>query len=178
MYVGGTDSRKNLERLIDMFARAVAKGVKEDLVLIGHDFKQKDFNDTMLLLRHIEKSNIKSRIKIIGYVNDEELSTYYSQATAMVFPSNYEGFGMPVLEAMQASCPVICFNNSSIPEVAGDSALMVESEDQFIKAIIDISHKPKLREKLILSGKQRAGQFSWEKTAALTLSALERAAKP
>lgn len=176
LYVGGTDSRKNLIKLVDMYDKALGRGADVDLVLIGYDFEQSKFYDTACLLKHIDKSPAKKRIKIIGYADDTALATYYSQAQALLFASEYEGFGMPILEAMQAGCPVICFKNSSIPEVAGDAAIMVSTVDDFIDGIVELAKSEKLHKELVRKGKKQAVSFTWENTAILTLKALEESA--
>lgn len=176
MYVGGTDSRKNLIKLVDMYEEALKRGVDVDLVLIGYDFEQSKFYDTARLLRHIDKSPAKKRINIIGYADDAALAAYYSQAQALLFASEYEGFGMPILEAMQSGCPVICFNNSSIPEVAGSAAIMVDTEDAFINGIIQLAKSDKLRKEMIQKGKKQVAGFTWKNAAELTLKALEESA--
>ncbi len=177
LYVGGTDSRKNLIKLVDMYEGALNGGIDVDLVLIGYDFEQPKFYDTARLLKHIDKSPVKKRIRVVGYADDAKLATYYSQAQALLFASEYEGFGMPILEAMQAGCPVICFNNSSIPEVAGNAAIMVDTEAAFIDSIVQLAKSEKLRKELIQKGKKQVAGFTWENAAELTLKALEGSAK-
>ncbi len=176
IYVGGTDSRKNLHQLVDMFTRAVEQGLDMDLLLIGYDFTQTNFYDTRKLLEHIEESSAKSHIKIIGYADDQKLATYYAQAKALLFSSEYEGFGMPILEAMQAGCPVVCFNNSSIPEVAGKAAIMADNKTDFINGIKRLANSEKLRQELIRKGHKQASMFTWETTARKTYDAFKKAA--
>jgi glycosyltransferase involved in cell wall biosynthesis len=107
-------------------------------------------------------------------VSDEDLTLFYQNALCFVLPSLYEGFGLPVLEAMQYGCPVITSNVSSLPEAGGDAALYFNPED-----ISDIAAnlrlmitKPQLRKELIKKGYQQVKKFSWEKTANATLKAL------
>ncbi len=176
LYVGGTDSRKNLMQLVDMYEEALKRGANVDLVFIGYDFEQSKLYDTARLLKNIDKSPVKKRIKVIGYADDADLATYYSQAQALLFASEYEGFGMPILEAMQSGCPVICFKNSSIPEVAGDAAIMVSTADDFIDGIVELAKSEKLHQELVRKGKKQAAGFTWENTAMLTLKALENSA--
>ena len=176
-YVGGTDARKNLLKLVDMFAKALEGGLDMDLLLVGHDFTQASFFDTVKLLRHIESSSAKLHIKIVGYADDKDLATYYAQAQALLFASEYEGFGMPILEAMQAGCPVVCFDNSSIPEVAGKAAIMARSEDEFISGIQQLAGSEETRQTLIRKGYTQAKHFSWKITAQKTYQALRQAAK-
>ena len=98
---------------------------------------------------------------------------FYREAELLAYPSYYEGFGLPVLEAMTLGTPVVTSNTSSLPEVAGDSALLVNPHNSFeiAEAILAIINNSQLRQNLILKGKQRAKQFSWTKTARLTLNA-------
>jgi len=102
----------------------------------------------------------------IGYIDDEDLNILYSNSLFFTFLSQYEGFGMPPLEAMQAGTPVITSNNSSIPEVVGDAGIMIDynNEEQCIKALEDLYFNEKLRNNYIIKGVERAKLFSWEKT--------------
>jgi glycosyltransferase involved in cell wall biosynthesis len=112
-------------------------------------------------------SPVHDRIHFAGYVPDEDLPALYSLATIFAFPSHYEGFGIPILEAMACGTPVVCADNSSLPEVAGDAALLVEASDTDALAdamwqlLIDTS----LRERLIQRGYEQATKFTWEKAA-------------
>ena len=114
-----------------------------------------------------ETSPLRERIHFAGYVADEDLPALYSLATLFAFPSHYEGFGIPVLESMACGTPVVCANNSSLPEIAGDAALLIEATDT--EALADAIHHlvidTPLREKLIQRGYEQAGKFRWEKAA-------------
>ena len=102
-----------------------------------------------------------------GYVPDEELSLFYRAADVFVYPSLYEGFGLPVLEAMAAGCPVVTSNASSLKEVAGDAGILVDphSIEDIGQAILDVVCQRELREDLIKKGLIRAKEFSWDKAA-------------
>ena len=102
-----------------------------------------------------------------GYVNDEDLPTLYSNAEWFVFTSQYEGFGLPPLEAMQCGCPVITSNNSSLPEVVGDAGLMIDwdSDEQHVEAYEKYYFDKALREEKRRKGLERAETFSWKKTS-------------
>ncbi|MBA3873796.1 MAG: glycosyltransferase family 4 protein, partial [Anaerolineae bacterium] len=104
------------------------------------------------------------RIHDLGYVDDAQLTLIYRKAEALVFVSQYEGFGMPLLEAMQQGCPVICAPLAAIPEVVGEAGIIVNSEDaeDWVKAILTVL--PEQRDKLIAAGRERAAQFTWAKT--------------
>jgi glycosyltransferase involved in cell wall biosynthesis len=107
----------------------------------------------------------KEKIIRLGYVNDEDVNILYSNSLFFTFISQYEGFGVPVLEAMQAGTPVITSNNSSLPEVAGDAAILIDydSEEQCIKAFEDLYFNEDLRKQYIQKGIERANLFSWGK---------------
>ena len=97
----------------------------------------------------------------------------YSQAHAFVFPSLYEGFGLPILEAMQCGCPVIAYNTSSIPEVAGDAAILVDPSSALRDKIALVLENTKVRDRLSRAGLAQARKFNWERTAKETIKALE-----
>jgi glycosyltransferase involved in cell wall biosynthesis len=126
-----------------------------------------------------EASPVRKRIHLTGFVADEELPALYSLADLFAFPSHYEGFGIPVLEAMACGIPVVCADNSSLPEVAGDAALLVEGTDTdalaeaMAKLLIDIS----LRERLIERGFEQARRFTWEGAAKRLLRVYEDMAR-
>lgn len=114
-----------------------------------------------------------------GYIADEDVAGLYSGALALVFPSLYEGFGFPVLEAMQCGLPVITSNTSSLPEVAGNAALLVDplSEDAIVEAMQALVRDEALRERLVQAGYEQARQFTWERAAQQTLAVLREAAQ-
>jgi glycosyltransferase involved in cell wall biosynthesis len=102
----------------------------------------------------------------LGHQPDEVLLYLYRRALALTFPSIYEGFGLPIVEAMAQSCPVICANTSSLPEIAGDAAMIVELEPaKWVDAIRELAGNPKQREELIAAGRRRAGHFTWKRCA-------------
>lgn len=115
------------------------------------------------------------RILRLGFVPDEDLAALYQSATALVFPSLYEGFGIPLLEAMASGCPVISTNWGAMKEVCGDAALLVDSRkpEEIADAVVRLVETPGLREEMIRRGRLRAEKFSWERTARETLAILE-----
>jgi len=119
-------------------------------------------------------SNIPSNVHILGYVDDNELKALYENALGFIFPSNYEGFGLPILEAMNCGCPVISSNSTSLPEVAGDAVRYFSPlvMNELICAIKDFISNPVLREKLQILGQIQSEKFTWNKTARATLTAL------
>jgi len=116
-------------------------------------------------------SNVGDAVIFLGYVKEELLWSLIKQANCLCFPSLIEGFGMPVLEGFAAEVPVITSNASSLPEVAGEAAFLVqqpENEEEIAQAILRIADDKNLREKLIKAGKERVKEFSWDKTVEQT----------
>jgi glycosyltransferase involved in cell wall biosynthesis len=175
-YVGGADPRKGLIELVDSMEEVWKQYPNLQLVLAGKDILSPDAWDAINLRDKISKSTRPDRIITPGFISDADLAWLYANAMAFVFPSRYEGFGLPVLEAMQAGCPVVAYDNSSIPEVAGDAALLVPDGQTMVPAIKKVIEDKELRQALIKKGKQRADQFTWEKTAKETLAVLEEVA--
>jgi glycosyltransferase involved in cell wall biosynthesis len=120
---------------------------------------------------------LDGEVRFPGWVSDDELEGLYASAACFVFPSLYEGFGMPVLEAMRRGVPVACSDRSSLPEVAGDAALMFDPErpEQIAAAIEELLTDPAQAERLRAAGRERAARFSWEATARATIASYERA---
>ena len=115
--------------------------------------------------------DLKKDIEFTGIVSDERLAALYQNAAVFVFPTLYEGFGLPVLEAMACACPVITSNTSSLPEVVGDAGILVNTKDvsALCAAIERVLTEPGLRERLQNAGVQRAKLFSWERAARETV---------
>ena len=164
---------KNLKNLLIAFAkiadRKIMKGYK--LVLAGNSYYVEGEH-------YLKKyfTPIKDRIILLGHFDDKEIALLYNAADIFVFPSLYEGFGLPVLEAFACEVPLICSNATSLPEVAGDAAYMVDATepDQIATAIVDIVSDSKLRKSLIEKGRKRAQQFTWEKCAKNTLEVYKK----
>lgn len=176
IYVGGADARKNIVGLIEAFDLACSKGSSLDLVLVGNDFLNIGFPEMPSIMARIDASPYKQRIHLKGYVSDKELALLYKYASVCSFASLYEGFGMPVLEAMHAGVPVVAYRNSSIPEIADGVAMLADTPAEFARALTKLSHDKALQTKLARLGKSRAKEFTWTRTAELTLLALHRAA--
>ncbi len=182
LFVGTLQPRKNISRLIEAFNEVIkssshkVKKSGEDLELVIVGKKGWLYED---ILAAPKKLGIEDRVKFLEGVTDGELTLFYKNALCCVLPSLYEGFGLPVLEAMQHGCPVITSNISSLPEAGGDAALYVDPEN-----VTDIAEKiqklvsdEKLRNELIEKGYKQVKKFSWEKTAKATLKVLEEVAK-
>jgi len=167
LYVGQIQPRKNLVRLIKAFNLLAHENPTWQLVLVGgHGWKHKTINQA------INDSPVKNNIHQLGTVSDKVLRALYWGAQVFVLPSLYEGFGMPILEAMSSGCPVVTSNNSSLLEVAGGAAVLVnateeESIKQGIKAAIS------RRNELIKKGIDRVKYISWEETTKQTLAIIE-----
>ena len=169
LFVSTLEPRKNITNLISAF-NFLKQQHKIDhyLVLIG----QKGWQYKSIFMS-IENSPWKSYIHHFNYLSDELVALFYSKADVFVYPSYYEGFGLPVLEAMTLGAPVVTSNTSSIPEVVGDAALLIDPNDpiQLAEAILKVIRDSQLRQELIDKGKERTKLFSWERTARETLQA-------
>lgn len=163
LYVGGRSAYKNFYFFAQIFSKISQRYPDLSLVCTGSGFN----SDEDLFLK---KLGIRDRTYSY-FVNDSELSYLYQKATCFVFPSLYEGFGIPVLEAFHSNCPVLISNTSSLPEVAGDAALLFQPKDpvSLFNALERIISDNLLREELIAKGAERLAYFSWDKTAENTL---------
>jgi glycosyltransferase involved in cell wall biosynthesis len=174
--VGSIQPRKNLARLVRAYARLRDErpGVKlPKLVLVGK--KAWLYDET---LQVIEESGAGDQILLTGYVSESDLPALYSGAICFVYPSYFEGFGLPPLEAMKCGAPVIVGNQTSLPEVVGDAGLMVDpfDEAEIASALARLIDNPDLRDQLRVKGLKRAAQFSWHDTARRTLEVYEQVA--
>jgi glycosyltransferase involved in cell wall biosynthesis len=160
---GTLEPRKNLARLIDAWASL--DGTDHDLVIVGPPGW--DFAGLVARAR-------AERVRLPGYVSDEELAALYRLCDAFCYPSLYEGFGLPVLEAMRCGAPVVTSNVSSLPEVAGDAAVLVDPRDvsAIRTALARLLADPDERARLSAAGLRRAADFSWERTARATRDVL------
>lgn len=158
--VGTLEPRKNLVRLVEAFARIRDRQV--GLILVGG--KGWFYEE---LFARIEALDLQERVVCAGYVDNEALPLWYNAATLLAYPSLYEGFGLPVLEAQACGTPVLTSNASSLPEAAGDAAVMVPPDDvEALTAALDMLLSDEaLREELRERGLRHAAQFSWQRTA-------------
>ncbi|RME46231.1 MAG: glycosyltransferase family 1 protein [Chloroflexi bacterium] len=167
LYVGINKPHKNLTRLVEAWAQIAQYAARTTLVIAGHEdprYPQARQRAAALGL---------DSVAFLGPVAEEDLPALYSGAELFVFPSLYEGFGLPVVEAMACGTPVACSNVSSLPEVAGDAALLFDphTPEAIATAIQQVLRDTDLRAVLRQRGLEQAGQFSWERTARLTLEA-------
>jgi glycosyltransferase involved in cell wall biosynthesis len=170
LYLGRLQARKNLVRLVEAFSRIQHFGVPHKLVLAG---KRDSLFDPVL--SRIRGLKLDRRVILPGYVRSEHIPFFYSAADLFVFPSLYEGFGLPVVEAMACGVPVVTSRGSSLEEVAGDAALLVDplDEEAIASAMTSALEDAALRSRLREAGLKRASDFSQEKTATKTLAVYE-----
>ncbi len=167
LFVGTLQPRKNIVKLIEAFSK-----LDSDLKLVIIGKKGWQYEE---ILNAPEKYGVADRVIFLHNVGDEDLPSFYKNAEMFVLPSLYEGFGLPVIEAMKYNCPVITSNVSSLPEAGGDAALYVDPTDA-----TDIKNKmeklikdDKLRHELVEKGNEQVKKFSWERSAKETLAVLE-----
>lgn len=171
LYLGGFDQRKNLATLLQAFAHLrKALGDKYQLAIAG-ELPAQDTPFFPHPRRLAWEVGLEKGVIFIGWVSEEDKPALYSAATLFVFPSLYEGFGLPVLEAMACGTPVIASNAASLTEVVGDGGLLVEPQDvdALAEAMIAVLTDSRLRASLRQRGLEQARRFSWERTARETL---------
>jgi glycosyltransferase involved in cell wall biosynthesis len=167
LFVGVLQPRKNLPRLISAFRIARERaGLPHRLVIAG-----KVGWKAAPIVAAIQQAEAAGHAQYVGYVPDVDLPALYGGAAAFLFPTLYEGFGLPVLEALACGTPTLTSNVSALPEVAGDAALLADPTDEpsLADAIIALLTDESLRARLAAAGPARARQFTWERTAQLTL---------
>jgi glycosyltransferase involved in cell wall biosynthesis len=173
--VGRLNPRKNLITLIKAFSSAKNTGtIPHKLVIAG----RKDYR-THDITNFIRKNSLNEHIIFPGFIPDKELPYIYNQADLFVYPSLYEGVGLPVLEAMKSGVPVITSNNSSLLEIIADAGITVPPLDseQIARALINLLNNPELRSKYRHKGLERANKLNWEETASHTLAVYEEVYK-
>lgn len=171
VYAGQWKAYKNVDLLLEVMAGIDPANFPDlRLVLIGKE-------DPRVPMRaEIARRGLQDRVVLTGFVSDEELLALYQEATLFAFPSRYEGFGLPPLEAMAAGIPVIASNRASIPEVVGDAGLLLAPDRvlEWQAAIESLCADPARRDELSTRGKARASEFSWSRTAERTVEAYHR----
>jgi glycosyltransferase involved in cell wall biosynthesis len=169
--------RKNLIHLIRCFLRLLAEkqALDVNLVLVGSKNLGWMYEEIFAAVEDVPE--YRSRVIFTGYIPDEDLSEIYSGAKAFVFPSLYEGFGLPPLEAMQCGTPVITSNTTSLPEVVGDAGILVDpkDEDALCQAMLSLLTDEALWQELSQKGLERSKHFSWAKCAADTVEVYKTA---
>ena len=167
LYVGTLEPRKNLPRLIKSYRLLRQKGLRHGLVVAGG--RGWLYDD---VFEAAGRDGLGEHIVFAGHVNEEDLLALYQSADVFAYPSLYEGFGFPVLEAMACGIPVVCSDRGSLPEVAGDAALLVDPTDEpAMAAALDRAlHDGDLRRHMVARGLERARQFTWARVARNLLS--------
>jgi glycosyltransferase involved in cell wall biosynthesis len=172
--VGGVGRHKNPLALVKALGilRGLAATKKLSLVITGNDY-----GSAGEIVSCATSAGLQAAVRLPGYVAREDLPALYAGALAYVTPSRFEGFGLTVLEAMAFSTPVVSSDRSSLPEVAGDAALLVDPDrpDLIADAVHRIASEPGLRQELVTRGKRRVADFSWDRTAKRTLEAYREA---
>lgn len=173
LYVGTLEPRKNLARLVRAWDH-IAADVPESLVIAGRDGWK-----TEVIHRAIQAAAHRDRIHLPGFIRQDDLPAVLCGARAFVWPSLYEGFGLPVLEAMGCGVPVLTSNVSSLPEVAGDAAVLVDPENEaaIAEGMRSLSADGGLCGRLAEAGQRRAAGFTWRRCAEQTLAVYERVAR-
>lgn len=164
LFVGMLHPHKNVEQLIRACARIASK-ISEPLTIVGGD----PGNEEYRLKAIANELGVGERVTFQGFV--DEVEPYYTQARLFVFPSQYEGFGLPPLEAMARGVPVVASNRASVPEVVGKAALVVDPDDvgALAEAMYRVLSDHGLRQELIQAGYQRVQQFTWDRAAKSTI---------
>jgi glycosyltransferase involved in cell wall biosynthesis len=162
LYVGNIRPHKNLDRLIEAFDLLRREGFEELALLIIGD----EISRYPTLRRTVQRHKLQKHVRFLGFVPDQTLAVLYRLASVFVFPSLYEGFGLPPLEAMASGTPVVTSNVSSLPEVVGDAAVLIDPYDPAAIAagVRQVLTDPGLRAALVARGLARARAFSWERS--------------
>ncbi len=171
MSVGTIEPRKNLGRVLTAFERLHVEGLVDAFVIVGKKgWLYDDF------FSQLDRSPARQAVVFPGWVSDEDLPAVYAGAAAVAFPSEFEGFGLPALEGMACGAPVVCSNTSSLPEIAGDAALLVDpaNTDAITAALRRLLTEPDLAAELRRRGLAQAACFSWERAARETVAVYER----
>lgn len=171
LYLGMVEPRKNLPLLVGAYKELVDRGTDHDLVVAGRfGWMYED------IFRQVESFGLKHRVHFTGYISQHDLPVVYNLASLFVYPTLYEGFGLPPLEAMACGVPVITTNVSSLPEIVGDAGVLIPVNDHeaLVTAMVQILKDQSLRAELASKGPLRAAQFTWERTARQTLEVYQK----
>lgn len=163
LYVGTLEPRKNVASLVRAFALLSERGVSEVPLVIGGG-RGWMYDE---IFAEVERSGQSDQVVFPGYIPPEELAQWYAAATVFVYPSLYEGFGLPALEAMACGTPVIVSNTSSLPEVVGDAGIQVDPlrTDELAEALVEVLQSKAKREQMAQAGLLQAASFTWNKAA-------------
>jgi glycosyltransferase involved in cell wall biosynthesis len=167
LFVGAVEPRKNLPNLLKALRVVHNQYRKLHLILVGRKGQDSDN-----VKKTIQELDLDSWVKIVGYRDNTELKNVYQLASVFVFPSLWEGFGIPLLEAMASRLPIVTSRTSALPEIAQDAAVYADPHDpdDIAAKIIHVLTDPAMRDKLISAGEKRVMDFSWEKVASEALN--------
>lgn len=168
LYVGSERPRKNLDRLFEAFAKLKTEFPELKLVKVGTPGRSETYRRNTM--RKLDSLGITQDVIFIDFTSELELAYYYSSASLLAYPSLYEGFGLPPLEAMACGCPVVASNTSSLPEVMGEAGIMVDpyDTDSLAQAMREVLTNSKLRDDMVRKGLEQVKKFSWERAAEQT----------
>jgi glycosyltransferase involved in cell wall biosynthesis len=172
VFVGALNPRKNLIRLLSAFDEFCSKSVSDAHLLIAG---VPMFRSSFFQINH-DSMRYKDRVAIVGRLNRDELAKLVGASMSLVLPSTFEGFGIPIIEAMSCDVPVITSNITAMPEVAGDAAIYIDpySVESITEALVKMATEPQTRKDLIMKGRQRREIFSWDKTAEFLWQSIEK----
>jgi glycosyltransferase involved in cell wall biosynthesis len=181
LFIGGIEPRKNLASLVEAFARLGDRpGEAEPWLVIAGGRTYWAPHGVEMLSAQIEAlpERVRRRVVVTGYVSEDDKRALLAGATALVYPSRYEGFGFPVLEGFAAGIPVLTSTAAALPEVAGDAALLVDPDDvdAIRQGLSRVFEDAPLRDRLVAAGHERVRAFTWDATAAATAEVLREAA--
>lgn len=171
LYIGGADYRKNVSDALDAFSTALATQSDLELVLVGRDFEPQKLYKNKELQKRV--TILGSSVHCVGFGKDEDLPKLYAGARAFLFPSLYEGFGIPVLEAMRSGCPVVAYANSSIPEIVQGSFELANTKEQYNALLLKVLSDEAYVARSTLAAQIASDIYSWKLTAEQTLQQLK-----
>jgi glycosyltransferase involved in cell wall biosynthesis len=173
--VGTIEPRKNLETALAAFRRVLREEGQADLHWVVAGRRGWGYRG---FIQAVDASGVGDRLLFLGHVSDEQLRWLYQHAQLLLYPSTYEGFGLPPLEAMECGCPVVASNIPAVSEVVADAGILVDPsrQDAFADALCRILRNAELKAELVRAGRARSLAFSWDRTARETLEVLQRAA--
>lgn len=165
-YIGGTDYRRKVDDLVSAFNLYNARKSPITLLLGGNEFTATSKSLSAFAKHAIDTSSYRDSIHMLGKITEAEKKYILERSSVFVYPTLYEGFGLPVLEAMQAGCPVITYKNSSIPEIAGEAAVYAKKEGQYAiyESLVSLLNDPAQLKKMYTKGKNQASKFNWEES--------------
>ena len=179
IWVGQIGTRKNIQRLLQSFAQ-IAREFPHDLVIAGEQRKLQGSKEALAGIKQLEQMGLGHRIRFLGWVGHDDLPAIYRMADHFCFPSIYEGFGIPLIEAMACGCPVVSANIGAPPEVCEGAAVLVDpyDVDAITQGMRRVITDGALRSQMIAHGLERAKDFSWEKCARQVLEVFDYVMRP